>query len=69
MVASVTDSPSVGTRISVMVCFLNNLRGHAISSHRPPSRRAMAGDDNRFLGHDPEKCEAVFRKGHAQTKS
>jgi hypothetical protein len=43
MVASVTDSPSVGTRISVMVCFLNNLRGHAISGHRPPSRRAMAG--------------------------
>jgi hypothetical protein len=26
-----------------MVCFLNNLRGHAISGHRPPSRRAMAG--------------------------
>src|SRR5882724_1177338 len=28
MVASVTDSPSVGTRISVMACFLNNLCGH-----------------------------------------
>src|SRR6516225_5526349 len=26
MVASVTDSPSVGTRISVMVCFLNALK-------------------------------------------
>jgi hypothetical protein len=22
-----------------------------------------------FLEHDPEKCEAVFRKDHAQTKS
>src|SRR6516225_44404 len=28
MVASVTDSPSVGTRISVMISFPNNLRGH-----------------------------------------
>jgi hypothetical protein len=31
MVASVTDSPSVGTRISVMVFSLNHLCGH-----RPP---------------------------------
>src|SRR5579872_1676010 len=23
----------------------------------------------RFLEHDPEKCEAVFRKDHAQTKN
>src|SRR5215468_1298300 len=28
MVASVTDSPSVGTRISVMISFPNGLRGH-----------------------------------------
>jgi hypothetical protein len=28
MVASVTDSPSVGTRISVIFCFLNSLNGH-----------------------------------------
>src|SRR5216683_1513557 len=28
MVASVTDSPSVGTRISVMVSFTDNLRGY-----------------------------------------
>src|SRR5438477_13103286 len=49
MVASVTDSPSVGTRISAMICFLNNLRGHAITGQRPPSRGATAGHDNRFL--------------------
>jgi hypothetical protein len=28
MVASVTDSPSVGTRISVIAGFLNSLCGH-----------------------------------------
>src|SRR5260370_23821820 len=33
MVASVTDSPSVGTRISVIVCFLNTL-----CCHRPRKR-------------------------------
>src|SRR5215471_16681436 len=43
MVASVTDSPSVGTRISVMACFLKNLCGHAISGHRPPSRVSDGG--------------------------
>src|SRR6476469_2719595 len=35
MVASVTDSPSVGTRISVMVVFLNCFHGHR------PRRRAI----------------------------
>jgi hypothetical protein len=25
--------------------------------------------ENKRLKHDPEKCEAVFRKDHAQTKS
>ena len=34
MVASVTDSPSVGTRISVMVCFLNALCGDIPCCHR-----------------------------------
>src|SRR6201991_4051997 len=38
MVASVTDSPSVGTRISVMVCFLNNLSGHKSKCHRKPGK-------------------------------
>src|SRR5277367_4193631 len=33
MVASVTDSPSVGTRISVMVCFLDNLCGQNLGCH------------------------------------
>jgi hypothetical protein len=26
------------------------------------------GWSRKFLEHDPEKCEAVFRKDHAQTK-
>src|SRR5437899_8869558 len=30
IVASVTDLPSVGTRMSVMSVFLNNLRGHKL---------------------------------------
>src|SRR5256714_3956127 len=36
MVASVTDSPRVGTRISVMVCFLKNLCGHEPELSSPP---------------------------------
>jgi hypothetical protein len=27
----------------------------------------MLGAGGAALGHDPEKCEAVFRKDHAQT--
>src|SRR5450755_3799488 len=38
MVASVTDSPSVGTRISVIVCFLKNLCGLNFGCHRPRMR-------------------------------
>src|SRR6202166_3586459 len=38
MVASVTDSPSVGTRISVIACFLKTLCGHNLCCHRPRMR-------------------------------
>ena len=54
MVASVTDSPSVGTRISVMVFFLNNL---AVSNSKAVIARlardcARAGDPVRRGGRD-----------------
>jgi hypothetical protein len=29
--------------------------------------RVKKTHQNKKLGHDPEKCEAVFRKDHAQT--
>jgi hypothetical protein len=29
----------------------------------------VAAEARRGLEHDPEKCEAVFRKDHAQTRS
>src|SRR3981189_3362873 len=50
MVASVTDSPRVGTRISVMVCFLKtfavtNLNCHRLSSVSPKRRVPLAGHD------------------------
>src|SRR5271154_4271914 len=38
MVASVTDSPSVGTRISVMVCFLNPVRSSSAKADDPVIR-------------------------------
>src|ERR1700683_3505639 len=38
MVASVTDSPSVGTRISVMVCFLNPVRSSSAKADDPVVR-------------------------------
>jgi hypothetical protein len=44
MVASVTDSPSVGTRISVMVFFLNGFDGH-----RPPCTQLRTGADDPVL--------------------
>jgi hypothetical protein len=31
-------------------------------------RRALPGDRAKSLAHDPEKCAAVFRKDHAQTR-
>src|SRR5882724_7566016 len=41
MVASVTDSPSVGTRMSVMVCFLRNQGGRESSDRHRPRRRTI----------------------------
>src|SRR6201996_3104427 len=49
MVASVTDSPSVGTRISVMVRFLNNLCGHK------PLRSSSAKADDPVLRDDHDQ--------------
>jgi hypothetical protein len=34
-----------------------------------PRRVLLAQTSSKMLGHDPEKCAAVFRKGHAQSKS
>ena len=51
MVASVTDSPSVGTRISVMVFFLNNLKRSQIPRrHRPPCARLRTGRTIQYAG-------------------
>jgi hypothetical protein len=35
----------------------------------PPYRSANNGLRGRFSAHDPEKCEAVFRKDHAQQQA
>ena len=51
------------------------LHGHTVPAGGVPDRarrrhRARGRDtDRRGVEHDPEKCEAVFRKDHAQTKS
>src|SRR5438874_4281475 len=44
MVASVTDSPSVGTRVSVMVLF-----PHCFHGHRPPRTKLRTGADDPVL--------------------
>src|SRR4051794_3043099 len=44
MVASVTDSPSVGTRISVIVGFPDNLCRHKSLCHPPPPGLAFTRD-------------------------
>src|SRR3984957_5476044 len=59
IVASVTDSPSVGTRISVMVCFLNPVRSSSAKADDPVIRdghylmkAARVTGCPAFAGHD-----------------
>ncbi|MEY9441098.1 hypothetical protein ABIF14_008189 [Bradyrhizobium elkanii] len=53
-------------------CRRSRRRTRLLPSPRAPLRRTdrdRAGGGTEPLKHDPEKCEAVFRKDHAQTRS
>ncbi len=63
MVASVTDSPNVGTRISVMICFLNNPAVVNLNCHRPPCAQLRTGAGDPVRGENPRERQAVRRIG------